>query len=273
MIINVGCVQPEILQSRKACYSEVEILLKTLIETHQNLDMVCFPERWVPLNKDFSDNFQTERGSDYIFMKKLAKEFRVSLISGAIWEKRKDSNKPVITSYYFDHFGDEVGRQDKIHLYSYEKKQFEAGNELTIFNLKNVNFTILICFDMAFFETPRLSVEKNADILFSPTQIREEGMENWDIYLKARALENRVPIVACNTFGKIFDRTFPGNSKIISFIPGYISPSKLKIIEAPFKSNGFIYDSIDLDFPKKIRALRFQDLKKKSKIKVNYSKN
>lgn len=272
MIINVGCIQPEIPQSRKTCYSEVERLLKALIETHQNLDLVCLPERWVSLNKNFTDNFQTERGSDYLFIKKLAKEFNVSFISGAIWEKRKNCDKPVITSYYFDHFGEEVGRQDKIHLYSYEKKQFEAGNNLMIFKLKNVNFAILICFDMAFSETPRLAAEKNADILFSPTQIREEGMENWDIYLKARALENRIPIVACNTFGKIFDRMFPGKSKIISFIPGYISPSKLKVIEAPFKSDGFIYDSVDLSFPKKIRALRFQDIKKKSEINVMYTK-
>lgn len=272
MSINVGCIQPEVFHSRRSCYFEVERLLKILIETYQNLDIICLPERWVPFNKNFPDNFQVERGADYLFIKKLAKEFSINIISGAIWERRKESGKPVITSYYFNNSGEEIGRQDKIHLYTYEKKQFEAGKSLIIFNLKNVNFVILICFDMAFFETPRLATENSADILFSPTQIREEGMENWNIYLKARALENRVPIVACNTFGKLFDRLFPGNSKIISFVQGFISPSKLKVVEAPFNGDGFIYDSIDINFPKKIRALRFQDLKEKSKIKVKYLK-
>jgi len=270
-MINVACIQPEVHQSRRKYYLEVKNLLKALIKTHQNLDILCLPERWVPFNERISDNFQNERGADYSFIKNLAKEFSVNIISGAIWEKRKSCVKPIVTSYYFNNQGEEIGRQDKIHLYSYEKKQFEAGENLIIFNLKNFKFAILICFDMAFFETPRLATENGADILFSPTQIREDGIENWEIYLKARALENRIPIAACNTYGKFFKRRFPGKSKIISFIQGYISPSKLKIIEAPFNLKGFIYDSIDLSFPKKIRNLRFQDLKEKSNIKVFFS--
>ena len=81
-------------------------------------------------------------------------------------------------------------------------------------------------------------------------------MNNWETYLKARALENRVPVVACNTFGRHLKRKFIGNSKIISFYKGKISPSKLKIIEGPKNSSGVIFDDIDLSFPKKIRKIR-----------------
>ena len=121
---------------------------------------------------------------------------------------------------------------------------------------------------MAFFETPRLAIENGADFLISPTQIRKEGMENWDIYLRARALENRVPIIGCNTFGNFFKRTFIGNSKIISFTEGYISPSKLRIIQAPINKSGIIYDKIDLDFPRKLRKLRLVETIEKNIIKV-----
>jgi len=121
---------------------------------------------------------------------------------------------------------------------------------------------------MAFFETPRLAAENGADILFSPTQIKTEGIQNWDIYLKARALENRIPVVACNTFGRILKNKFPGHSKIISFLNDFISPSKLRIVEGLYDSSGFIFDEFDLTFPKKLRKLRFKEIIEKSEINV-----
>ncbi|MFX1429445.1 MAG: carbon-nitrogen hydrolase family protein, partial [Promethearchaeota archaeon] len=227
--MRVACIQPELYENRAKCYDEIEKILKELLETHRNCDIICLPERWVPYLKKSNQNFQEQRGNDYSFIKNLAKEYNVKFLSGGIWEKRAESKKPAITCYFFDEDGEEIGRQDKIHLYGFERAHFKPGKELKLFKFHNSYFfSILICFDMAFFETPRLAVESGADLLFSPTQIRDDGMENWEIYLQARALENRVPIVACNTFGYYLKRQFLGNSKIISFNRGNISPSKLK---------------------------------------------
>ena len=122
---------------------------------------------------------------------------------------------------------------------------------------------------MAFFETPRLASEKEAEILFSPTQIRDMGLNNWDIYLKARALENRIPVVASNTYGEFFKRKFSGKSKIISFVPEHYSPSLLRVIEAPYSSNGYIYDEINIEFANKLRKQRLGEKIEKTDIKVN----
>jgi len=268
-MLRVACVQPEVFHERKKCYQEIEKLVQNLMNNFNNCDLVCLPERWVPLSSKPLENFQEERGKDYHFVKNLAEEYSINILSGGIWEKRKNSTEPYITCYFFNHNGEEIGRQDKIHLYSYERETFKPANELSLFKLKDFCFAVLICFDMAFFETPRLAAESGANILFSPTQIREEGMENWDVYLKARALENRIPVVGCNTYGNFFKRKYVGSSKIISFIKGYISPSKLRIVEAPFDSSGFVYDEIDLKFPEKLRKLRFKEILEKSFIKVN----
>jgi len=265
-MIRLACIQPEILHQIDKSYSEVEKILNSLIKHHNNCDIICLPERWISPINEKELNVQKERGSSYKFIKNLAKEYGIGIISGALWEKRKDTIKPRITSYFFDNNGDEINRQDKIHLYSYEKLNFEPGKELVIFSFKKISFTILICFDMAFFETPRLSAENGADLLFSPTQISVDGMLNWKTYLKTRALENRIPIVACNTFGTIIKRKFPGNSKIISFEKDYISPSKLRVIEGPIDTSGYIYDEIDLAFPKKLRKLRFKEIIDKNAI-------
>ncbi|MFX0104590.1 MAG: carbon-nitrogen hydrolase family protein, partial [Candidatus Hodarchaeota archaeon] len=267
--MRVACIQPQILQGRAKCYLEIEQILKNLLNKHNNCEIICLPERWVPFYNDSSQNFQEERGNDYSFIKNLAKEYNIKFLSGAIWEKRINSKKPAITCYFFDDYGEEIGYQDKIHLYAYEQENFEPGKEIKLFKFDNsYYFTILICFDMAFFETPRLAVENGADILFSPTQIREDGMENWNVYLKVRALENRVPIVACNTFGSYLKRKFMGNSKIISFYEGNVSPSKLKIVECPEGLSGFIFDDIDLSFPRKLRKIRFKEKIDMDKIKV-----
>ncbi|MFX1276024.1 MAG: carbon-nitrogen hydrolase family protein [Promethearchaeota archaeon] len=257
--MKVVCIQPQLMQDREKGYSEIRSIFKTVFKSHENCDIACLPERWIPFFKDLNKNFQLERGEDYSFVQELAKEFQINIISGAIWEKRKDMKKPFITSYFFNQKGEEIGRQDKIHLYATEKRMFEPGKLLNLFKLNNYYFSILICFDMAFYETPRLAAENGADVLFSPTQIRADGMKNWAIYLQARALENRIPVVACNTFGKILDRNFQGNSKIISFVKGFNSPSKLKVVEGPKNSSGFIYDDLDLNFPKKIRKTRLKE--------------
>ena len=267
-MVQIACIQPKVSQDNEACYLEIEEIIKKFFSNHNTCDIICLPERWVPLINEKKINVQKERGKNYQFIKNLAKEYSVGIISGAIREKRDVSNRPRITSYFFDDSGEEIGRQDKLHLYSHEQKNFEPGECLYLFSYKNFCFAILICFDMAFFETPRLAAENGAEILFSPTQIREEGIENWGIYLKARALENRIPVVACNTYGTFLKRNFPGHSKIISFVEDFISPSKLKIVEAPFNSSGFAFDDFDLNFPKKLRKLRFKEIIEKSEITV-----
>ncbi|MFX1477260.1 MAG: carbon-nitrogen hydrolase family protein [Promethearchaeota archaeon] len=272
--MRVACIQPQVFQERFQCYLEIERILKTLLNNHKNCDIACLPEKWTPYNTDINKNFQEERGDDYAFIKNLAYKYKIRIVSGAIWEKRDKTKKPVITCYYFNKNGEEIGRQDKIHLYSHERKNFQSGKELKLFKMNDVgSFAILICFDMAFFETPRLAIENGADLLFSPTQIREDGMDNWYVYLKARALENRVPIVACNSFGEYLERKFLGCSKILSFYKGNISPSKLKIVEGPKNSSGYVFSDIDLRYPRKLREIRLGEKIDKNKIKVKFINN
>ncbi|MHA1845955.1 MAG: carbon-nitrogen hydrolase family protein [Promethearchaeota archaeon] len=268
-MINVACIQPKINSDRDKCYSEIEYLLERLLKEFNSCEIACLPERWVPFQPEFSENFQEERGQDYEFIKELAREHEINILTGAIWEKRASHKKPWITCYFINDKGVEIGRQDKLHLYTYERKYFMPGNVLNIFKLKSIRFAILICFDMAFHETPRVATENGADILFSPTQIRSDGMKNWEIYLKARALENRIPVVACNCLGKVLDRKFNGNSKIISFQEGYITPSRLKVIEAPLGKRGYAYDMVNVEFPRKMRTERLNEKINMKNIQIN----
>ena len=265
--MKIACIQPRFHKTRNESYNLMEDLLEKLLKEQDDIDLFTLPERWVPFHRVFKENLQKERGDDYSFIKGIAERYSVNILSGAIWEKRK-SGENFISCYFFNEKGKEIGRQDKLHLYSYEKQNFNPGKRLKIFKFKDHHFSILICFDMAFFETPRLAAESGADFLVSPTQIREEGMQNWKIYLQARALENRIPVIACNALGSIYKRKFLGNSQIISFEKEHYSPSKLKIKEGPINEAGYIFEDIDLVFPQELRKIRLDEKIEKTQIKV-----
>ncbi|MHA1729198.1 MAG: carbon-nitrogen hydrolase family protein [Promethearchaeota archaeon] len=266
--IKISLIQCHIIQDSQLMNDNITEMIKKA--TQMEPDIIVLPERWrpIPAKKNIFNVFQEERGNDYNLIKSLSKRNKVSIISGGIWEKRNE-DKPFITSYYFDKKGNEIGRQDKLHLYSYETSVFQPGKTLNIFTHKETQtkFSILICFDIAFFETPRLSVENGAELLISPTLIRQEGSVNWKIYLQARALENRIPIVACNPVTEFNERHFLGQSKIISFKSGYESPSVLKIREMNEKQ-GILSEKINIAFPNSIRKKRLNEKIEKNQINI-----
>ena len=98
------------------------------------------PERWRYIQQDEGKvrAVQNERGKDYQFIKNLAELYNVNIIFGGIWEQRNensdDKSKPYITAYFIDENGNEIGRQDKLHLYSYESTFFQPGKSLNIFH-------------------------------------------------------------------------------------------------------------------------------------------
>lgn len=266
--IFVGLIQPEIVES----HEEMDLNIKQLVEqaAQKKPDIIMLPERWrsVPPKEKFLEAIEKERGHSYQLLKQLAAKYKIYILTGGIWEKRNSNF--YITSYVFDDEGNELGRQDKIHLYNYEPTMFTPGAELRIFTHEKIKtkFAVLICFDIAFFETPRLAVENGAEILLSPTLIRKEGMYNWNIYLQARALENRVPIAACNPVGRIFGNNYPGKSKIISFKRGHQSPSVLKIHECIENSQYILTDSVNVSFPNSLRRMRLNEKRDHNSIRI-----
>ena len=70
----------------------------------------------------------------------------------------------------------------------------------------------MVCHDVVFPESARTLVLKGAEALLNPSLIPTRGIEPWKIYIMARALENRVPIVAPNPY---LANKVPGDSVII----------------------------------------------------------
>ncbi|MCF2141526.1 MAG: carbon-nitrogen hydrolase family protein [Candidatus Lokiarchaeota archaeon] len=272
--VKIALVQPELTHNNQENFEQIEILIKQAVQ--KKPDILCLPERWYHLDlsmissKECFSLFQEERGLQYNLVKFWAKKYHISIISGGIWEKSSDFNKPVVVCYYFDENGNEQFYQRKIHLYGIEKKILNPGSRLVCFHDSKLGFTfsILICFDLHISSTLiSEAIAHGSEIIFSPTLIRNDGMENWKIYLQARALEHRIPIVSCNSVYSAYGRKFKGGSKIISFIKGKTSPAQLHLSELGSHA-GIMIKTVNLDFPNLIRKEREKEKKESSQISV-----
>jgi len=109
----------------------------------------------------------------------------------------------------------------KIHIAPPEKKIFTAGNQMTVFEVKNVKIGIQLCYDAHFPELTTQMALKGADVIFmphaSPRGTPLEKFNSWCRHLTARAYDNGLYIVACNQSGtNERGLSFPGLALVIN---------------------------------------------------------
>ena len=227
--------------------------------SREEIQIACFPERWNYRQGKIEDNLEPYDGPTMNFLQKSSEEFGIYLIAGGIWVYNKDRTENHISSGVFNAKGELLGIQRKIHLYLGEKSAFIPGKELNIFDTEYGKIGVAICFDMTFPEVGRFYSLNDVDLIFSPVLIREEGIENWHIYLKARALENRTPVCAVNCIGRWGDQHYAGQSLMIDFKKGYETPSKLQIRSASSDQEQVLIDTLDLSTAQKLRKKRLAE--------------
>jgi predicted amidohydrolase len=227
--------------------------------SQEEVQIACFPERWNYKQGKIEDNLEAYKGPTMNFLQKSSEEFGIYIIAGGIWVYNEDKTENHISSGVFNSKGELLGVQRKIHLYLSEKNAFVPGKELIIFNTEFGKIGVAICFDMTFPEVGRFYSLNDVDLIFSPVLIREEGIENWHIYLKARALENRTPVCAVNCIGRWGDQHYAGQSMMIDFKKGYETPSKLQIRTASADKEQVLIDDLDLNTAQKLRKKRLTE--------------
>ncbi|MGQ9542943.1 MAG: carbon-nitrogen hydrolase family protein [Candidatus Bathyarchaeia archaeon] len=190
-------------------------ILETLIcgAASENVRLLCFPEHWI--------GEETERtvSATVDLMKRLAQQFRITIIPGGFYYKLQDGI--YVATPVIDHEGELIGLQKKIHLFGDEKKRAKPASEYTIFNVDNLKFGIIVCYDLVFPEVARTLALKGADVIFVPSRILDLGIKPWHLYLSTRCLENRVPVVAPNV---VWPPKYIGHSLILGLEQDATSP-------------------------------------------------
>jgi len=210
---------------------------------------LCFPEHY--LSEETEDSVL----SILELMKKQARKHNITIIVGGFYERLSDGI--YVTAPVVNPQGQLIGRQEKIHLFGKEKDRAKPGSDYRIFNVGDVKFGIIICYDLVFPEVARILALNGADMVFVPSRIIETGIEPWHLYLSARCLENRVPLIGANL---IWPPKYIGHSKIFDL--QYDHQSDITITRAVAvggESQEVLIADVNLKAAAELREKRFRE--------------
>lgn len=244
-MIRVGAIQVDCSKSIEEIKASINKMTKEAAE--KGAKIVCLPEHWIPGKKpDLADMLP--------FLTDIAMSSRVNLISGADFYAR--DNKITVESIIISPDGSEVGRQSKVHLFGREKDIAKGGDNYNIFEVAGLKIAVAICHDMVYPEVARIYALKGAEIIFSPARIPYYGLEPWYLYLKARALENRLPVVSPNCCG---DAVYRGGSIIVGLKNSDKNIVYPVVLAESEKGECLLIADIDVETAKKLREERLSN--------------
>ena len=127
-----------------------------------------------------------------------------------------DGDKVFNTVYVIDN-GKLAGLYRKIHLFSLlgEDRAFSGGDSWLLADTSIGRVGVIICYDLRFPELSRRLAVEGAQVVCVPAQWPKPRQEHWRTLLRARAIENQLFVVACNTCGRVGKLDFFGMSMII----------------------------------------------------------
>lgn len=110
-----------------------------------------------------------------------------------------------------------AGVYRKIHLFSLlgEDRAFSGGESWLLADTSIGKVGVIICYDLRFPELSRRLAVEGAQVICVPAQWPKPRQEHWRTLLRARAIENQLFVVSCNTCGMVGKLDFFGMSMII----------------------------------------------------------
>lgn len=216
--MKVSCVQFDMkLGEVEENYAEAVRLIKETV-AKDNSDTVVLPETWSSgyYPKQELESFCDNNGERVkITFSSLAKELNVNIVAGSVANLKNGGIYN--TAYVFNRKGELVAEYDKTHLFTPmdEHKYFEFGKKLVTFELDGQKCGIVICYDIRFCELIRSLALKGMDMLFMVSQWPLARTNHIVTLTKARAIENQMFVVCCNSCGKTPEAVFGGHSQII----------------------------------------------------------
>ncbi len=146
----------------------------------------------------------------------LARQYQVNIVAGSV--PNMHDGKVYNTSFIFNRVGDCIASYDKTHLFTpmREDKYFTYGDQICSFILDEIRCGIIICYDLRFPELIRKLALQGLDMLFVVSQWPKKRIFHLRTLTTARAIENQMFVVCCNSCGKADETIYGGNSAVIN---------------------------------------------------------
>ncbi len=216
--MKVSCIQLD-MKFGEPIYNygaAIKLIRKTVGQ--EKSDVVVLPETWSTgfyPREDLEGCCEDNGDKAKTVFSQLAKELNVNIVAGSV-ANMKDGGI-YNTSFVFNRKGELVAEYDKTHLFTPmdEHRFFSFGKNLVTFELDGHRCGIVICYDIRFCELIRSLALKGIDMLFMVSQWPLARKEHLVTLTRARATENQMFVVCCNSCGKTPDTVFGGHSRII----------------------------------------------------------
>lgn len=158
---------------------------------------------------------ETMEGETVQMLKLWAQKYKLAITGSFI---ATENNKIYNRAFFVFPNGD-IQTADKRHLFSLggEHNHFSTGDKRLIVNYCGFNICVLVCYDIRFPVWSR-NLNKEYDLLIYVANFPERRINDWDILLKARAIENQCYVCGVNRVGVDgLGINYNGHSTLIDF--------------------------------------------------------
>ncbi|RLC67172.1 MAG: carbon-nitrogen hydrolase family protein [Chloroflexi bacterium] len=212
------------------------------VATEQPVDLIVFPElitTGYEVGPRFPQLAQQIPGPTVNLIGQRASEFGVHVVFGMVSKKEVES---IIynTAVLVGPDGDLVGQYHKVHLRGEEQIAFRPGYRIKALETELGTIGVMIGWDLAFPEVARSLTLEGAEVIVVCANWEHPHVDEWRVYLQARAYENAVFVAAANRVGEEPSYTFFGQSSIIG-------PRGKVYARVDEPSEGYAVAHIDLD--------------------------
>lgn len=213
MTINAAAIQFNVKQGDvDANLAYVREALRRVAGEGANLAVL--PEMWSSGFSYRNLNELAQRTAGIVAeLQELSRELKL-VICGSMPEPHGE--KVFNTIHLLDN-GTLAGIYRKLHLFSLlgEDKAFDGGDSWLLADTSIGRVGVIICYDLRFPELSRRLAVEGAQVICVPAQWPKPRQEHWRTLLRARAIENQLFVVSCNTCGPVGKLDFFGMSMII----------------------------------------------------------
>lgn len=215
--MKVACLQMDMLLAKpEENFSHAAKLVKQAMDAQP--DVLVLPETW---NTGFfpRENLQALCDRDGSRVRQvfgaLAAQYQVNIVAGSVSNLR--DGRVYNTAMVFDRTGACIASYDKTHLFTPmgEDNYYTPGDRLCTFSLDGVKCGLIICYDVRFPELTRSLTVPGLDMLFVVSQWPKVRTFHLRSLTTARAIENQMFLVCCNSCGTAGQTVYGGNSAII----------------------------------------------------------
>ncbi len=213
--MRISLIQENIFWAdKKANFDNIEAHLN-ILKTHT--DLVVLPEMFsTGFCVDQPQLAENMQGETIQFLTTCAQKFNLAITGSFI----ATENELLFNRAFFVFPDGKVEYSDKRHLFSMgrENEYFSRGSKRLIVNYAGFNILLLVCYDIRFPVWSR-NVDNEFDLLIYVANFPEKRINNWDILLQARAIENQCYVCGVNRIGlDNLGIKYNGHSVVLDFL-------------------------------------------------------